>query len=100
MKITDYEIINHGIEHSQYFQGCGTAFTDYHLVSTGIGDSEYDAAQDALEQLYQSGVVTSDELEAECETASKEIDPIIASKDEGNELHVFISIRVKTEKGE
>ena len=51
MKVIEYEIINHGMEHSQYFQGCGTSFTRFTHVWTGIGDSSKEAYNDALEQM-------------------------------------------------
>ncbi len=51
MKIIEYEIINHGMEHSQYFQGCGTSFMDYTHVWTGVGDSSKEAYNDALDQM-------------------------------------------------
>lgn len=50
-----WEIIDHGIEHSQYFQGCGTTFTEFSDVATGIGDNPKEAMEDALEMLAQSG---------------------------------------------
>ena len=94
-KITAYEIINHGVEHSQYFQGCSTAFTAFNDVSTGIGSSAYEACQDALEQLYMIGYITNDELEAETNELSRNIPAEVFEQSEDNELHVFVSIRVK-----
>ena len=52
MKVIEYEIINHGMEHSQYFQGCGTSFMDYTHVWTGAGDSSKEAYEDALDQMF------------------------------------------------
>lgn len=51
--IHDYEVVDHGIEHSQYFQGCGTSFTHYDNVVTGIGDDFAEAFEDCLEQMAQ-----------------------------------------------
>lgn len=48
-----YELVDHGIENPQYFQGCGTAFTDYDHVVTGIGDNPAEAIEDALESMAQ-----------------------------------------------
>ncbi len=48
-----YEIINHGWEHAQYFQGQGTASTDYEHAVTGCGDNAREAYNDAVEQVYQ-----------------------------------------------
>lgn len=52
--ITDFEIINHGIEGEQYFQGCGVAFSKFKNVVTGIGNTEKDALVDAMEQIDES----------------------------------------------
>ncbi len=52
--ITDHEIIVHGLMNSQYFQGCGVAFTRFDDVATGIGESPAEALEDALEQLAMS----------------------------------------------
>ena len=56
----DYQIIDHGIEHSQYFQGCGTYGTEYSNVVTGIGDSAHNALEDCLEQLGMCEIDISD----------------------------------------
>ena len=51
MKLIQYEIINHGMEHSQYFRGYGVSGTRYTHVWTGIGDSAKEAYSDALDQM-------------------------------------------------
>ena len=28
-KVIDFDIVDHGIDHPDYFQGCGIVFTDY-----------------------------------------------------------------------
>lgn len=48
-QIIRYRMIDHGIEHPQYFQGCGAG--NYESVSTGIGQNQQEAYDDALEQL-------------------------------------------------
>ena len=53
-KIKDYEIVSHGCMYSDYFQGCGLAFSDYVDVATGIGANEKEAYNDAIEQLAQN----------------------------------------------
>lgn len=55
MKLKSFEIINHGVDHSQYFQGCGTAFTPYTHVFTGCGNDAKEAYEDALEQAFMAG---------------------------------------------
>jgi hypothetical protein len=51
--IVAFEILDHGIEYSDYFQGCGVACTEYTDVATGIGNSEEEALSDALDSLAQ-----------------------------------------------
>jgi hypothetical protein len=52
MKITEYEIINHGWDHCQYFPGCGVCFTKFEHVVTGGGADAVDAYRDAVEQIW------------------------------------------------
>ncbi len=52
-KVTDYEIDDHGVEHSQYFQGAGTG--NFDDVATGIGNNAEEAFNDALDSLAQNG---------------------------------------------
>ncbi len=119
-----FEIVDHGIEGSQYFQGCGTAFTDYTDVATGIGDNYQEALDDALESLAQSGwnvdVVVSDkdaddegesvsglqEQERESEKGWKDADDEDGDEEEeeeeddddmfdGDERQYHVSVRVR-----
>lgn len=50
----NYEIIDHGVDHARYFQGCGVAFTEFKHVVTGAGETPLDAIDDALEQIAMS----------------------------------------------
>lgn len=52
--MAQYEIIDHGWDNSQYFQGCGTAYTKFDRVATGIGDNAKEAYEDAVDQIYQA----------------------------------------------
>lgn len=47
-RILDYSITDHGVEHSQYFQGDGISFTEYTDCATGCGNSAWNALEDAL----------------------------------------------------
>ena len=53
--ITCFEIVDHGINHAQYFQGCGVSYTKFKDVATGCGDTPSEALADALEQLATGG---------------------------------------------
>jgi hypothetical protein len=49
-----FEIVDHGVEDGQYFQGCGTAFTPWNNVVTGVGESAMDAYNDAIMLIDQT----------------------------------------------
>jgi len=49
-----YEIINHGMDNSQYFQGCGTAFSGFNSCVTGCGSDAVEAYEDAVDQVWQT----------------------------------------------
>jgi hypothetical protein len=53
--VADFEIVDHGIEHCQYFQGCSAVFTSYGECVTGCGDNFAEAVEDALESIAQRG---------------------------------------------
>ena len=63
MKLKSFEIVNHGVYYSQYFQGCGTSFTRYTHCYTGCGNDAKEAYEDALEQAYMAGEVERNILE-------------------------------------
>lgn len=69
--VVDYEIWNHGVDHSQYFQGKGTSYTKWDEVYTGIGRSEKEALEDALEQAYSADIEFSKNVEKELEKEIK-----------------------------
>jgi hypothetical protein len=48
-----YEVIVHGVEHSQYWQGIGVHGTDYCSVVTGIGNNAKEAYLVAVDHIYQ-----------------------------------------------
>lgn len=52
--VRDFTITFHGIEGESYFQGHGTALTRWEDCATGIGDSQIEAVNDALESLAQN----------------------------------------------
>jgi len=53
VKVIEFELIDHGIDNPSYFQGCGTAFTRFNHVVTGVGDTPREALDDALEMAAQ-----------------------------------------------
>lgn len=100
--ILTYEIINHGVEHPDYFQGCGVANTEYTDVVTGIGHSPYTAMEDALETLAAGLDFDSHFWDGELAKMPKESDLTDDPWEEDievqrvNECFHHVSIRVKT----
>lgn len=97
--VVEFEIVNHGIEHEQYFQGCGVAFTEFEDVRTGMGDNPREAVDDAIEQLAESGWDV-DDLEKRIiaqDLPGKRTIPAKPKvlKRHGDEAHYYLSIRVK-----
>ena len=84
-----YEIIDHGVDNSQYFQGCGTAFTSFDNCVTGIGDSFRAGLEDALESMAQMVKSIPDELESEVADA----DETITVEEDSEDCYHYVSIR-------
>lgn len=90
MVIKDFEVIEHGCMYSDYFQGCGTSYTEYEDVATGIGSNLNEAIDDALEQLAQGDWETEG-----METRIVEKYGKIPEVEEPEEdCHYYVSIRV------
>lgn len=97
--IAAFELVDHGIEHESYFQGCGVAFTEYETCATGMGDNPAEAIDDALEQLACMGWETEgmgarileQELPGNRVLPTK---PHVLAK-HGDEAHYYLSIRVR-----
>lgn len=85
----EYKILNHGVDHSQYFQGAGTSRTDFKDIATGIGRSFKEALEDAAEQLAMCGWTIPAELEREINSASDE-DEVSLIQNEHRPTPVFI----------
>lgn len=87
--ISDYEIIIHGVEHHQYFQGCGISGTSYEDVATGVGSDANEAYDNALECLAMGGwdvdSITEHVDSTRCELP----------EDASDEMYVYVSVRVK-----
>jgi hypothetical protein len=96
----DFYVTLHGIEHSQYFQGHGLWGNRWQDCATGIGDSEKQALDDALEQLASNGWdvegVKVDGLEKLTEFQEEHIKELIGDNEE-SELHYFVSVDVSEE---
>ena len=53
--VVAFEVVDHGSEHEQFFQGCGIAFTEFEECATGTGTTAREAFDDALEGLASGG---------------------------------------------
>jgi hypothetical protein len=99
-----WQVIDHGIEHSQYFQGCGTAFTEYDQCVTGIGAHFAEAYDDACDMLAQSEPNTVDFNKLDKDTIEQfgttkgtlPKRPCVTSK-HGDECYYHVSIRYTLE---
>ena len=89
-KIFDYQIIDHGVENDQYFQGCGVSLTPFTDVATGIGGSARIALDDALDSLAQNDWETKP-LEKEL----KIISDVIDVPEDAPDCYHYVSIRVR-----
>ena len=74
--IAEFRIVDHGLEHEQYFQGHGVSFTRYTDCATGCGASAREAGNDALEQLACAGFAIPPALEAEVLALSDRVDSL------------------------
>jgi len=93
MLIIKYEFINHGIQHADYFQGCGTSLTGFDECFTGIGDTPAAAANEALDLAsheYKWNDAVFDDAEIEAATFSS-----VESIPEDSDAMFHVSIRIK-----
>ena len=96
MTITEYELITHGVDRPDYFAGCGLDYPNYDDVVTGIGRSEREAAEDALDQLAQAEWDTDSNPDLSAEvTALSDDAEIIDEYDVEDPPFFYVSIRVR-----
>lgn len=99
--IGDFELVDHGLVHSQYFRGCGVAFTNFTNVVTGVGDNAKAAVEHLLEQVAQDDWEMDGLEERLLEEAGLEEWPESPSASEGvelsedSELYYHLSLRWK-----
>ena len=92
--IVEFEVIDHGIENEQYFQGCGVAFTSYANVATGIGNNPAVAIDDCLEQIAQNGFETEGmEKRILADIGKRKMPRTPKLKPSQDECHYYVSIR-------
>jgi len=89
-KVTEFEIINHGKHHSQYFQGCGVSFTEWQDCTTGASSDAklaYDDAVELLSSIYDVSILPKRPrgINAKLRTSTRD----------NEEVYVYVSIRFK-----
>lgn len=88
-KILAYEVIDHGVDHAQYFLGCGTAFTPFDFVQTGVGSTPHEALEDCLDQIAMLGFDTDGIKNGLSDETPEELE----DTDEYSELYYYVSVR-------
>lgn len=92
--VADYELVDHGVKHEQYFSGRSVDCAGYTDVATGVGSDPRAAFDDALDQLACNGW-DADALErlilTKLRLESFPLRPAATRKDH----HYYLSIRVK-----
>ena len=91
MKPTDYEIVVHGMEHEQRFQGCGVSGTGYTAVFTGSGDNPSEALDDALEQAAMAGW----DVDSNAKLGRERLPRRPCFPEEFQDCHCYVSVRLK-----
>lgn len=91
----DYKVLFHGVDVSDYFQGHGIALGKFDDCATGIGKSNGEAFQNALESLAQNGWDV-EILEKRIVAESFDGKPLADKAEElGDDAYYFVSIDVK-----
>jgi hypothetical protein len=99
--INEFQIIPHGIENSQYFQGCGISHTKFTDCATGIGSTAAEAFEDACESLAQNGWETeslacpADYKTAKTVQSHLKENGVDGESDEAPDVYWHISVRVR-----
>jgi hypothetical protein len=89
--IESFEIVDHGIQHEQYFQGCGVSFTEFTDCATGIGNDHCEALEDCLEQLACMGW----DVESIKPDSDFEFTGNMVKNSDSDDCHYYVSVRVK-----
>lgn len=93
-EIKNYEIISHGIKHEDYFQGCGTSFTEFDFCYTGIGNNYKEALDSAIEDAAQSDWNT-EKIEKELNNTPESLDVIEEYGENVEGMYYYVSIRLR-----
>lgn len=104
--VRSFQILDHGWDNSQSFQGCGLAFTLFDDIATGCGNNPREALNDALESLAQNDWDTSAisdariaELSDVSDIPAQEDEDGNPSEDQAEECYHYVSVRVSEQAG-
>lgn len=105
MKIIELEFESYGVEYEQYFRviGGGTAFAKWDEVYIGVGNTEREAADDAIDCTASAGHEYDwDSLKMKKFNDSIEVPEALGleSWDNCEEAHWYVALYVKFEEGE
>jgi hypothetical protein len=97
-----FEFRDYGVDHAQYFQGAGTAYTDWDQVYVGVGDSAFEAGKDALDSLCSGAEHVTMETFLDLEARASELDnaedahaECDLDDDDGCELNHYVALFVQ-----
>ena len=94
MKSPCFEILVHGPEHSQCFQGCGVSFSSFSSVVTGIGENAKEAYEDCIDQIYTLYGSKAERLRLPSRPRGIRASDRLSQVDRCNdEYHYYVSIR-------
>lgn len=70
---SEFSLEYHGIDYPSYWQGAGVSFTKWDNCFVGVGDTPFEAGEDALENAAQCGYDV-DEIENDLENEPSAIE--------------------------
>lgn len=96
--IVEHMLEDHGVDHAQYYQGAGVAFSQWETVYVGCGDSAYAAGDDALEQAACDGWDTTGIDNELSQVDDAHLDCGCAESDDPCELNHYVAFYLKGEE--
>lgn len=91
--VAEWYIEDHGVDHAQYFRGCGLAHTHWDDVAVGAGYSPREAYEDAVMQLASSGWDTFEMPSGKGFSNRSEVPEV--GEDELSELYHYVCVYVR-----
>lgn len=97
-QVTVWEIVDHGVDHAQYFPGQGVCNTEFTDVATGTGATYVEALDDTIEQLATGGwdvdlLAAAEAMHPDADTF--EIGLEDDEEEPNNEVWYYVSVMVR-----